>query len=144
MTENSVCRVPLNEALQVNSVTSHTYRANLLSDYCYGSGKYESGFPPREIVAGAKLLVTDYSWALVIHGGYLASVILRAISDHFQSTLQDLDQPDTLTLHLEYLRPATAGSADLVVTDVKKGPHTSTIHVALSQGGKEKVAGYAT
>ena len=79
-----------------------------------------------------------------VHGGYLASVILRAVSDHFHSTLQDLDQPDTLTLHLEYLRSATAGSADLVITDVKKGSHTSTIHINLNQGGKEKVAGYAT
>ena len=144
MTEKWDGRVPLGEALQVKSVTPHTYRANLLNDYCYGSGKYESGFFSREMKPGAKLLVTDYSCAVVIHGGYLASVILRAISDHFQSTLQDLDQPDTLTLHLEYLRPATAGSADLFIADVKKGPRTSTIHINLSQGGKQKVAGYAT
>lgn len=109
--------MPLSGAFQVSSVTSHTYTAKLLGDYCYGSA---------------------------VHGGYLASVILRTVSDHFQTTLQHLNQPDTLTLHLEYLRSATAGNADLAIKDVKKGSQTSTLHITLSQGGKEKVAGYAT
>lgn len=47
MTENKACPVPLSEALRVNSVTSNTYKANLLDDYCYGSGKYESDSPPE-------------------------------------------------------------------------------------------------
>ena len=71
-------------------------------------------------------------------------MILRTISEHFQGTLRDLNQPDTLTVHLEYLRPATAGNADIAIKDEKKGSQTSTVHFSLSQGGKEKVAGYAT
>lgn len=47
MIENRACPVPLSEALQVKSITSNTYTANLLDDYCYGSGKYENDSPPR-------------------------------------------------------------------------------------------------
>ena len=71
-------------------------------------------------------------------------MVLRTISEHFQKTLHSLNQPDTVTLHLEYLRSAAAGGADLVIKDVKKGSQTSTVHISLRQGGKEKVAGYAT
>lgn len=71
-------------------------------------------------------------------------MVLCTISEHFQQTLKHLDQPDTLTIHLEYLRTATVGGADVIVKDVKLGLHTSTVHISLSQGGKEKVVGYAT
>ena len=42
MAENEVYRVPLREAFQVSSVASHAYTANLLGDYCYGSGEYNA------------------------------------------------------------------------------------------------------
>lgn len=143
MTEKRACRVPLSEALQVISVTSHTYKANLLDDYCYGPGKSKSTpVPSPESCFPALLLIN--SFVAAVHGGYLASVVLRTVTEHFQTTLKHFNQPNTLTLHLEYLRSATAGSADLLVKDVKKGSQTSTVHISLSQGGKEKVAGYAT
>ena len=71
-------------------------------------------------------------------------MILQTISEHFKGTLRDLNQPDTLTVHFEYLRPATAGNVDIAIKDVKKGSQTSTVHISLSQGGKERVAAYAT
>ena len=74
----------------------------------------------------------------------MASIILNAISEHFRTTLSKFNQPHTITLHLEFLKPATAGVAFLEIKDTKVGGGTSTIHITLTQKGKEKVAGYAT
>ena len=37
-----------------------------------------------------------------------------------KGTLGGLNQPDTLTVHLEYLRPATVDNAGIAIKDVKK------------------------
>ena len=79
-----------------------------------------------------------------MHGGFLASVILRTISVHFSTTLAKYQQPHTLSLHVNFLRPATPGEAFLDVKDVKVGPGTSTVGVTLIQGGKERIVAYAT
>ena len=130
----------------MSSVTFHRYTASLLGDYCFGSGEYKcDSSASGEFISGATLLlITHYSGAAAVHGGYLASVILWTVSEHFQRTLRHLNQPDTLTLHLEYLRSATFGNADLAIKDVMEGSQMSTVQISLSQGGKEKVVGYAT
>lgn len=93
MAENEVYRVPLGEAFQVFSVASHGYTANLLSDYCYGSSEYQcdSSASRKKLGLGTTLLITRLCGAAAVHGGYLASVILRTISKHFQGTLQNIE-----------------------------------------------------
>lgn len=74
----------------------------------------------------------------------VTSVFLRAAATHFRTTLAAQNQPHTISLHLEFLRRTQEGPATLVVRDVKLGRQTSTIHVTLSQDGREEVVGFLT
>ena len=74
----------------------------------------------------------------------MSSLIHRVAQQHFQTTLRRCNQPHTFTLHIVFLRPVTAGDVDLKVQDTKLGSEISTIHVVLVQGGKEKMAAYAS
>lgn len=109
-------RVSLKAAMTTVPLSSQTYLANLPSDHCLGSA---------------------------VHGGLLASTVLDAVRQHFHTTLQRYEQPHTFSLHLVFLRPAVAGQAILEIRDTKPGKGTSTIHISLSQNGKECVVGYA-
>ncbi|KAI1655136.1 thioesterase-like superfamily-domain-containing protein [Daldinia decipiens] len=105
------------EATAVRALDSHTYSANFDSEWCVGS---------------------------VPHGGVVTSIFLRVAAIHFRTTLAAQNQPHTVSQHVEFLRRTQEGSATLVVRDVKLGRQTSTIHVALSQEGREEVVGYLT
>ncbi|KAF1815881.1 hypothetical protein P152DRAFT_390013 [Eremomyces bilateralis CBS 781.70] len=105
------------EGIAVTPIGSHEYEANLSEDWCIGS---------------------------VPHGGYVTSVILAAVSKHFATTLAKQNQPHSITLHLEFMKRTQAGPATVVVKDAKLGRQTTTIHVTLSQGGKEEIVGYIT
>ncbi|KAH9903993.1 thioesterase-like superfamily-domain-containing protein [Xylariomycetidae sp. FL2044] len=105
------------EATAVRASDTHTYIVELHNEWCIGS---------------------------VPHGGVVTSVFLRVAAAHFGSTLAAQNQPDTIILHLEFLRRTQAGPATLQVRDVKIGRQTSTIHVSLAQEGREEVVGYLT
>ncbi|KAI1382923.1 thioesterase-like superfamily-domain-containing protein [Hypoxylon trugodes] len=105
------------EATGVTAVDSHTYAAKFDTEWCVGS---------------------------VPHGGVVTSVFLRVAATHFCTTLAAQNQPHTISLHVEFLRRTQEGPAKLVVRDVKLGRQTSTIHITLSQDGREEVVGYLT
>ncbi|KAI0598282.1 thioesterase-like superfamily-domain-containing protein [Biscogniauxia sp. FL1348] len=88
------------------------------------------------------------SWCIgsVPHGGVVTSALLRIASLHFSTTLSAQRQPHTLIAHVEFLRRTRAGrAARVAVRDVKRGRQTSTVHLALSQGGDEDlVVAYVT
>ncbi|KAI0883006.1 thioesterase-like superfamily-domain-containing protein [Annulohypoxylon maeteangense] len=105
------------EATAITALDSHTYSSNLNTEWCVGS---------------------------VPHGGVVTSVFLRVATTHFRTTLATQNQPHTVSLHLEFLRRTQEGPATLVVRDVKLGRQTSTIHVVLSQDGRDEVVGYLT
>jgi acyl-coenzyme A thioesterase PaaI-like protein len=86
----------------------------------------------------------DFAWGSVAHGGYLFSLLWKVIAEHYRTTLGSYDQPDTVAMHVELLRPTALGEAVVQVKDVRLGKGSSTVHVALVQGGKERVVGYAT
>lgn len=86
----------------------------------------------------------DFAWGSVAHGGYLFSLLWKVIAEHYRTTLGKYDQPDTVAMHIEFLRPASLGEAVVQVKDVRPGKGSSTVHIALVQGGKERVVGYAT
>ncbi|KAI1097438.1 thioesterase-like superfamily-domain-containing protein [Jackrogersella minutella] len=108
---------PFSEATAVKAIDSHTYAADFDTQWCVGS---------------------------VPHGGVVTAVFLRVAATHFGTVLAAQNQPHTISLHLEFLRRTQEGPATLVVRDVKLGRQTSTIHVALSQDGREEVVGYLT
>nr|POE51586.1 hypothetical protein CFP56_25793 [Quercus suber] len=86
------------------------------------------------------------AWAIgtVPHGGYVTSVLQRAVKAHFDTTLSKQNQPHTLSLHLDFLRRTEVGDALITIKDVKLGRQTSVVHVTLSQGAREEVVGYIT
>ena len=86
----------------------------------------------------------DFSWGTVAHGGYLFSLLWKAIAEHYRTALKSYDQPDTVAMHVELLRPVPLGEAVIHIKDMRLGKGSSTVHVALVQGGKERVVGYAT
>ncbi|ORY56309.1 thioesterase-like superfamily-domain-containing protein [Pseudomassariella vexata] len=105
------------KAMEVKAVSSHTYTANFNLDWCVGS---------------------------VPHGGIVTSVLLQVAATHFNTVLAAQKQPHTITLHLEFLRRTQVGPCTVTVRDGKLGRQTSTIHVALTQDGREEVVGYIT
>ncbi|KAL9079236.1 MAG: hypothetical protein Q9157_001854 [Trypethelium eluteriae] len=71
-------------------------------------------------------------------------IVVSAIQQHFRSTLQQYDQPDTFDIAAVYLRPATTGKVIVDLEDVKLGASISTVHFTLRQNGKNIVVGYAS
>lgn len=67
----------------------------------------------------------------VPNGGYVASTLLRAAHNH----LAPRRQPDTVTVHFEFLNRTEAGPAIIVVEDVKLGRTLSVLHLTLYQRG---------
>jgi len=69
---------------------------------------------------------------------------MQVVTTHFKTTHAAQNQPHTALLHLDFVRRTAEGPALFTVQDIKIGRQTSTIHITLSQGGKELVVGTAT
>lgn len=67
----------------------------------------------------------------VPNGGYVASTLLQAAHKH----LAPRKQPDTVTVHFEFLNRTETGPAIIIVEDVKLGRTLSVLHVTLYQRG---------
>lgn len=65
------------------------------------------------------------------NGGYLAAIVLRAMS---AAVADPSRHPRSLTLH--YTRPPTEGDAEIAVTVERTGRRLSTVTARLEQGGK--------
>ena len=78
------------------------------------------------------------------HGGYVTSIFLQVVKEHFETTLAKQNQPHTLALGLNFLRRTEVGEATFTVKEVKLSRQTSVVHVTLSQNGREEVVGYIT
>jgi acyl-coenzyme A thioesterase PaaI-like protein len=89
---------------------------------------------------------TNPSHRTAPHGGYLLAILHRLVTTHFARTHPTLHNSAAwpITMQISYLHRSDVGPALLTIRDVKLGRRTSTVHVALSQNGKEKVAGYVT
>lgn len=109
------------DATAITQKSSHTYSADFPEQWCIGS---------------------------VPHGGFITSCFLRVAALHFSTTLKKQNQPNTITLHLEFLRRTEVGAATFTVQEKKLGRQTSTVHITLSQeiggGRREEVVGYIT
>ncbi|KAF2966336.1 hypothetical protein GQX73_g7216 [Xylaria multiplex] len=105
------------EATAVKATGTHTYSANFPSEWCIGS---------------------------VTHGGVVIATLLRVAATHFSTTLAKQNQPHTIILQAQFLRRTRAGLATFTVQDMKLGHRTSTIHISLTQDGREEVVAYLT
>lgn len=107
--------------IEATPLTSHSYAVNLDESWCIGS---------------------------VPNGGYVTSTIISAVNKHFATTLARLDQPDTMSMQLQFLRRTHAGPGLVTVSDVKLGSGISVVHAVFSQDqeGKSRVEvqGYVT
>lgn len=87
-------------------------------------------------------MITVADCSQVPHGGYVTSCFLRVAQAHFASTLARQNQPHPMTVHMEFPKRTEIGPALFTVRDVKLGRQTSTIHITLTQHGKEEVLCY--
>lgn len=74
----------------------------------------------------------------------MTAAIHLAATTHFRTTLKEHNQPDVLTLHLEFLRFCTLDGIDITVTDLKRGDTYCTIELKVAQKGLIKVIAHAT
>jgi acyl-CoA thioesterase len=82
---------------------------------------------------GTYLSTCDAGWSTQLgpNGGYLAAIVLRAMTAELDDPAR---HPRSLTCH--YLRPATAGEVDVAVTVERSGRSVSTLTARLSQDGR--------
>ncbi|KAK9782014.1 putative Thioesterase-like superfamily-domain-containing protein [Seiridium cardinale] len=105
------------QVLQVEAIDSHSYRANLRDEWSIGS---------------------------VPHGGVVTSVLQSVARKHFLTTLQSQNQPDCITLHVDFVQRTSVGPAVVKVQDLKLGRQTSTVQLTLTQGGRNEVMAVLT
>ncbi|KAI1778394.1 thioesterase-like superfamily-domain-containing protein [Hypoxylon cercidicola] len=88
----------------------------------------------------------DWTVGPVLHGGCIAAAIHHTATTHLatEPALLARDQPDLLTLHLEFLRACEARDSTITITELKIGAQTSTLQLVLPQNGQTKVIALAT
>jgi hypothetical protein len=64
----------------------------------------------------------------------VAAIFNCVATRHLRTTLSSQQQPDILTLHIDFLKGHTLGSGIVTVVDLKLGRVTSTIQLAITQG----------
>ncbi len=77
-------------------------------------------------------LSPDWNVGLIPNGGYLMSVVLRAMS-------QQAAHPDPLSATVQYLRPSSNGPAQVSVEAIKRGRQVDFLSARLLQDGKERL-----
>ncbi|KFY33744.1 hypothetical protein V494_07351 [Pseudogymnoascus sp. VKM F-4513 (FW-928)] len=86
----------------------------------------------------------DWTVGLSLHGGHVAAAVQLAAQTHFTTTLADQNQPDILTLHLDFIVACVSQAMQITVVDLKVGKGTSTIQLQVTQKDKVKVIATAT
>ena len=86
----------------------------------------------------------DWATGNVLHGGSIAAAIHHAATTHLATEMAAANQPDLLTLHVEFFRSCEPRDSTITITELKVGVLTSTLQLQLSQGGKTKVLALAT
>lgn len=83
---------------------------------------------------------------LALHGGCIAAAIHHAAATYLSTnpTLTVRNQPDVLSMHLEFLRPCEPRNSTITITPLKVGAAASTFQLQLAQEGKPKVLAIIT
>nr|POE47141.1 hypothetical protein CFP56_00473 [Quercus suber] len=117
MSSDAARSVTFDEASTIRGLTTHTYSGSIHRDFSFGPAA---------------------------HGGFLIALCWRAVTEHFSTTLAKYGHLDTISLHVEFLRPATNGPVEIKLNDLRLGKGSSTVSYTLQQNGKEVIAGFAT
>ncbi len=101
---------------------------------------------PQYSTTKTSILTLDHIQLMstVPHGGYVTAVFLQVASTHFSTTLSSQSQPNTIGLHLDFLRRTQSGPALFTVSDIKLGRQTSIVRITLSQDGREEAIASVT
>ncbi|CAG9944873.1 unnamed protein product [Clonostachys rosea f. rosea IK726] len=77
----------------------------------------------------------DWVVGKTLNGGHLASVFMHAARRHLSTdpTLAARDQPDVLSLHIEFLHACEVKDTRITITTLRTGSSTSTLLLELSQ-----------
>ena len=75
-------------------------------------------------------------------GGFLASVVQTVAGKHSTDTGGKYKHHDVLNMQIQFLRPVLSADIELSVTPVSAAKNMSTVHVTLSQKGKDCLLGY--
>lgn len=90
---------------------------------------------PHDSIASTYTAELLQGWCIgqVPHGGYLISVLLRAMIMHSQIEHKDLGQTDPIQLHVAFIIKAQTGPARITVSEVKIGRGYSNYKLTLQQ-----------
>jgi hypothetical protein len=78
-------------------------------------------------------LKPDWAIGMVPHGGYLAALITHAAASFSAAHHAELNQPDLITLHQEFISACVFGPADITVTVLSRGRQYSALRLQLFQ-----------
>ncbi|KAK2612683.1 hypothetical protein QQS21_001300 [Conoideocrella luteorostrata] len=89
---------------------------------------------------------TEWTLGTTLMGGCVAAQIHHAAATHLvtDAALAAQNQPDILSLHVEFLRPCERLDSCISITPLKVGPVACTLQLQLSQAGKLRVVALAT
>ncbi|KAI1186297.1 thioesterase family protein [Nemania serpens] len=87
----------------------------------------------------------DWTLGLTLFGGSVAAMIHHAATTYLATdpALVARNQPDILSLHIEFLRPCNRCNSTITVTPLKLGATTCTIQLQLSQKSQIKAVALA-
>ncbi|KAI1763225.1 thioesterase family protein [Hypoxylon sp. FL1150] len=88
----------------------------------------------------------DWTLGSTLFGGSIAAIIHHVAATHIvtEPTLAARDQPDILSMHVEFLRSCERCQSTIIVSPLKIGATASTIQLQLSQNGQLKAIALAT
>ena len=85
---------------------------------------------------------TDGKDCAGVFGGLLISFIHHAAQAYFETNYSKQEQPDVLSMQLQFFRLMFPSEASISIEDVHLGKSTSAIQVTVSQNGKKCMVGY--
>ncbi|KID84884.1 thioesterase family protein [Metarhizium guizhouense ARSEF 977] len=88
----------------------------------------------------------DWRVGITLFGGCVAAQIHHALATHVvqDPTIKSLNQPDIMTLHIEFPRPCELQDSTISINPLKTGKLACTLQAHVHQGGKLKVVALAT
>lgn len=79
--------------------------------------------------------------AIVLHGGFAASLLVYTALEHAKTTLQKTKEQHVISCQVQYLKPVNKTELELQVEHVRVGKVNANLRVILSQKGSPSVAG---
>ncbi|KAI0199437.1 thioesterase family protein [Astrocystis sublimbata] len=131
-----------------SSHTNHIRDSNLTKSRSQlGASTLKRQISLQQTSADTYTATWHVNWTLgtTLHGGSVAAMIHHAAVTHLVSdpALAARNQPDVLSLHIEFLRPCNRCDSIITVANLKLGATSSTIQLQLSQTNQLRVVALA-